>query len=280
MKKIFLIFFVLFPGLMHAQLSGDTYSEAKNTGKATWLITYANAPGFISKDGQGKVNGITVELMEKFKSYVKEKKGIDVTMTFRSNDPENFTRFLADVKSAKGGVFGLSNTTITSERKRSYSFSPAYITNIGMIVSHKDVSTLNNISEIADKFSGMTAVTVKNSTNAQRLLEIKNKYWSDLKIEYVPSFHAALDAVCNSDSKFTDIDFTYYLSAIQERKPLKRHPGGDNTAEKFGIIMPKSNDWAPLLKEFMESGFVGSVEYKKIISQNLGHSALKYLETL
>ncbi len=268
------------PGLLQAQLSGDTYAEARNTGKAQWIVTYANAPGFISKDGQGKVSGITVELMEKFKTYVEEKKGINISMTFKSNDPDNFTQFLSDVKKAKGGVFGLSNTTITNERKRSYNFSPAYITNIGMIVSHKDVPTLNDISEIADKFSGMTAVTVKNSTNAQRLLEIQKKYWTDLKIEYVSSFQDALNAVTASNTKFTDIDFTYYLSAIQARKPLKRHPGGDNLTEKFGIIMPKSNDWAPLLKEFMDSGFVGSVEYKKIISQNLGHSALKYLETL
>jgi len=280
MKKIFLILLLVSPGLLKAQFSGDTYAQAKQAGKAEWVMTFANAPGFIYKDQNGKVSGITVDLMNAFKAYVEEKKGISITMTYKSSDPENFTRFLSDVKESRGGVFGLSNTTITRERMASYQFSPPYITNIGMVISHKDVATLSELSDIPNKFAGMTAVTVKNSTNAQRIHEIRQKYWSDLKIEYVSSFQDAVDAVSGSKNKFTDVDFTYYLSAVQSSKPLKRHPGGDNLTEKFGIIMPKSNDWAPLLKEFMESGFVGGIEYKKIVARNLGQSAMKYLETL
>ena len=280
MNRYFLYLLFIIPGLVYGQFSGDTYSKAKETGKAQWTLTYANAPGFIYKDSQGKISGITVDLMKAFKAYVENEKGISITLNYRANDPDNFTQFLSDVKVSKGGVFGLSNTTITRERMASYRFSPPYITNIGMVVSHREVSTMENISEIRTKFSGMTAVTVKNSTNAKRIMQIKKKYWNDLKIEYVPSFQEAVEAVSAGTGKFTDIDFTYYLNAVQSRKPLKRHPGGDNLTEKFGIIMPKSNDWAPLLKEFMESGFVGSIEYKKIITKNLGQSATKYLETL
>ena len=280
MKKIFLLAALIMPSVLFAQFSGDTYSSAKQKGSAEWTLTFANAPGFIFKDDQGKITGITVDLMNAFKAYVEQKEGIKVTMNFKSTDPNNFTKFLADVKSSNGGVFGLSNTTITQERKSSYNFSPAYITNIGMVISHKDVPTVENLSEISSKFSGMTAVTVKNSTNEKRILEIKEKYWNDLKIEYVPSFQAAVEAVANSTTKFTDVDFTYYLAAVQSKKPLKRHPGGDNTAEQFGIIMPKSNDWSALLTEFMNSGFVGGIEYKKIVANNLGSSAMKYLETL
>ncbi len=280
MKKTFLLLALIVPSMLMAQFTGDTYSSAKQKGAAEWTFTFANAPGFIYKDAQGNISGITVDLMNAFKAYVEEKEGIKVTVKYQSNDPNNFTKFLSDVKSAKGGVFGLSNTTITQERKSSYNFSPAYITNIGMVISHKDVATMENLSEIQEKFKGMTAVTVKNSTNEKRILEIKSKYWNDLKIEYVPSFQKAVEEVAASNTKFTDIDFTYYLAAVQAKKPLKRHPGGDNTAEQFGIIMPKSNDWAPLLESFMNEGFVGGIEYKKIVAQNLGSSAMKYLDTL
>jgi putative glutamine transport system substrate-binding protein len=85
--------------------------------------------------------------------------------------------------------------------------------------------------------------------------------------------------VASDSKKFTDIDFTYFLEAVQTKMAVKRHPGGDNTTEQFGIIMPKSNDWAPLLEKFMSS-FVGGMEYKKIVSNNLGSSAMKYLEAL
>jgi putative glutamine transport system substrate-binding protein len=261
-----------------AQLSGDTYATAKSSGKATWTLTYANAPGFAEISESG-ASGITVDIMTAFKKYVKETEGIDITFKYASAGANNFTKFLQDVKSSQGGVFGLSNTTITESRKANYRFSRAYITNIGMIVSHKDAPTLGSLSEIGSKFKGMTAVTVKNSTNARRLQALKSKHYPGLTIEYVPSFAQAINEVASDKNKFTDIDFTYFLDAVQSKMAVKRHPGGDDNTEQFGIIMPKSNDWAPLLDKFMRS-YVGSMEYKKVIANNLGSSAMKYLEAL
>lgn len=261
------------------QLKGDTYAAAKSKGSANWVFTYAEAPGFASKKN-GKMTGITVDLMNKFEEYVEKKEGIQVNVTYESKDPNNFTQFLEEVKKAQGGVFGLSNTTITDARKKVYNFSPPYITNIGMVLTHNAVPTLNSISNIADKFAGMTAVTIKNSTNEKWVMDIKSKYYPALKVEYVPSFGKAMEAVIADPKKFTNVDFTYYFEAIQNRQPVKRHPGGDEVAEQFGIIMPRSNDWAPLLKEFMNQEFVQSTEYKKIIADNLGQSAMKFFETL
>ena len=261
-----------------AQLSGDTYAAAKSSGKATWTLTYANAPGF-AEISSNNATGITVDIMKAFQKYVKETEGIEITFEYSTSGANNFTKFLQDVKSSRGGVFGLSNTTITKARKSDYQFSPAYITNIGMIVSHKDAPSLGSLSEIGTKFKGMTAVTVKNSTNARRLQTIKSKYYPDLTIQYVPSFQQVIKEVSSDSKKFTDIDFTYFLDAVQSKLAVKRHPGGDNATEKFGIIMPKSNDWAPILENFMNS-FVGGMEYKKIVANNLGSSAMKYLEAL
>lgn len=263
---------------LFAQLKGDTYAAAKAKGSANWVLTYAEAPGFASKKN-GAMVGITVDIMKKFEEFIEQKHAIQVNLTFEAKDPNNFTLFLDEVKKAQGGVFGLSNTTITEARKKMYSFSPPYITNIGMVLTHNSVPTMNSISEIADKFAGMTAVTIKNSTNEKIIQEIKKKHYPSLNIEYVPSFGDAMQRVINDPKTFTNVDFTYYFEAIQNRLPVKRHPGGDESTEQFGIIMPKSNDWAPLLEEFMNS-FVGSVEYKKVVATNLGQSAMKFLETL
>ncbi len=280
MKRLFC---VLWMGVMvlpaFSQLSGDSYASAKSKGSATWVLTYAEAPGFASKKS-GQMTGITVDLMKRFEEYVEAKTNIDVTVKYAANDPNNFTQFLKDVQTSKGGVFGLSNTTITNERKRSFNFSPAYITNIGMIITHNSVPTVGKSEGFATTFKGMTAVTVKNSTNEQKVLELKKLYLPDLQIQYVKSFSEALDIVSKDPRKFTDLDFTYYLSAVQAKKPVKRHPGGDETTEQFGIIMPKSNDWSALLTDFMEQEFLNTVEYKRIVSENLGSSAMKYLEAL
>lgn len=262
-----------------SQLSGDTYAEAKAKGSAKWVFTYSEAPGFAAKI-DGKMTGITFDLMHKFKEYVEQKENISVNISYESSASDDFILFMKQVKEGKGGVFGLTSATITEERKKIYSFSPPYITNISMILSHNSVPTLNNISEINKVFAGMTAVTVKNSTNEKVLLGIRDKYYPGLKIEYVSSTRKAMQRVINDPKKFTNADFTYYFEGIQNRQPIKRHPGGDIDTEHFGIIMPKSNDWSPLLKEFMSSEFLQSLMYKKIISDNLGQSAMKFFETI
>ncbi len=266
--------------LAMAQMMGDTFAAAKAKKSANWIITHSEAPGFASKSDAGQMSGICVDIMDKFKEYVEAKHGIKVTVSYQTKDKNDFAKFLEDVKNGKGGVFGLSNTTITEARKSTYNFSPPYITNIGMILTNSSVPTLTSLDNIGTKFAGMTAVTVKNTTNEKRILEIKSKYFPSLKIEYVPGFSSAMDMIATDSKKFVNVDFTYYFEAIQNRKPIKRHPGGDDQTEQFGIIMPKSNDWSPILAEFMNDGFLESVEYKKIISNNLGQSAMKFFDTL
>ena len=263
-----------------AQYTGTTYAQAKASKKANWVLTYSEAPGFASNDGAGGLKGITMDIMMAFERYVEETHGIDVNMAVQVKNPDDFAQFLDLVKKSNGGVFGLSNTTITNERKATYNFSPAYITNIGMILSHSSVPTLNSMDEFPAKFAGMTAVSVKNSTNEDRILHIKKTYYPAMNIVYVPGFSSAMDMIAKDPKKFANVDFTYYFQAIQDKQPIKRHPGGDDKTEQFGIIMPKSNDWSPLLNEFMNSGFLESTEYKKIISNNLGQAAMKFFATL
>jgi len=279
-KYLFVLSIVCVSLISQAQLKGDTYASAKQKKSANVVYTYAEAPGFVAKDASGNVQGICVDLMGKFIDYVKTKHGISITVAYKSTKPDDFTYFLNEVKGANGGVFGLSNTTITEARKKQYNFSVPYITNIGMILTNKSVGTMNKLSEIANVFAGMTAVTVKNSTNEKFLLDVKANHFPALKIEYVSSFGLVSERILADSKKFANLDFTYYLDAIKSNKPIKRHPGGDSSAEKFGIIMPRSNDWALILNEFMNSGFVGSVEYRKILSDNLGANALKFLDNM
>lgn len=278
MKQLILILLAI-PFCVNAQYTGDTYAQAKQKKNAKWVYTYSEAPGFASKSASGSMTGITPDIMEKFAEYVKAKEGITVKVEYQMENSKDFPKFLDKVKNSHGGVFGLSNTTITEERKSVYKFSPPYITNVGMILTHKSVPTVNDIAEISEKFKGLKAVTVKNSTNEKRILDIKKKYLPNLQIVYVPSFMDAVNMISKDPSTFTNVDFTYYFDAAQNRVPIKRHPGGDDQTEQFGIIMPMSNDWTPLMDEFMAS-FVGSTEYKKIILDNLGQSAMNFFDTL
>jgi len=65
-----------------------------------------------------------------------------------------------------------------------------------------------------------------------------------------------LDSVTGDSNGFGFVDIHYYLQYLNKGKPVKRHPAGDEGGDEFGIIMPKNSDWAPVLAEFFNSGFL------------------------
>jgi ABC-type amino acid transport substrate-binding protein len=262
---------------LFAQLKGDTYAQAQQTKTATWVITHANSPGLAETDATGKQTGLCFDIMTSFAAFVKTKTGITVTMKYQTENANDFTAYLKQVKDAKGGVFGLSNTTITAERKKAYNFSPPYIKNISMILSHPSVPELTALDKIATTFAGLKAITVKGSTNEARILNLKTKYFPAMQIEYVSSFSQVIDRVASDPKTFCDMDFTYYLKGLQAGKKTKRHAIGDKPDEEFGIIMPLSNDWSPLMTEFMNT-FTSGSEYNKVVTKHLGQSVLQFIK--
>lgn len=280
MKRLVLVFgFLSLVLAANAQLKGDTFAKAKDTKSANLVYTFAKTPGFIYQ-ANGNYAGICVDIMSKFENYVQSKYGIVISASYQPVADDNFTKMLTTVKSSSGGVFGLGNITITEARKKVYRFSPSFINNISLLVTNSSVPTLNKLEDMARVFNGMTAYTVKGSTNEATFLDWKKNYFPGMKIDYVASFADAVDRVSKDPKAFTNVDFTFYLDAIQEKKPVKRHVAGASNSEEFGVIMPKSNDWEPVLAEFMNSGFIGSEEYKSIIRKHLGETAIRLLESV
>lgn len=284
MKKsicsLLLIFSFIFNGIdLQAQYIGDSFAKAKKTKSANLTYIYAEAPGFATNLG-GQVSGVCVDVMSDFEFFLLDNYGITVQSTVEKKYANNFTAYLNAVKKSSAGVFGLSNTTITQKRKLEYNFSPPYITNIGMMLSNEALPTLKDMGRISNVFAGKKAVTVKGSTNEEQLLKIKNKYFPALKIEYVNSFDEVLSKITNSTDYFTNIDFTYYLEATKSKKPIKRHPAGDQAAEEFGILMPKNSDWNEPFQEFLTESYRTSASYRKIIAKHLGSNALQLLDAV
>lgn len=280
MKGILFIALALFSlGQVNAQLVGDTYKKVKNTGSGTITYAYVKTPGFAAKDSKGVVSGICVDIMKEFVKYVGQKENLKLDLKFKSyGDANDFKLFMSTIKSSRGGVFGLGNITITESRKKTYNFSPPFMTNVTIMLTHTSVPSLKSLSQIATTFKGMKAITVKGTTNEQNILEIKKQHMPDLQVVQVKSSEVALNKVILDKKSFTNLDFTYYLAVLKQRKPIKRHQVADKATEKFGIIMPKSNDWTPQFKEFFESGFIGGAEYRRIINRHLGANALKLLD--
>jgi ABC-type amino acid transport substrate-binding protein len=261
------------------QLSGTSYAEAQKTRIASWTFDYTETPSFASKQSNGLVQGLAVDVMKKFAEYVQRTEGIKVSYAFKGKDHSDFNGFMQEVKAGRGGVFGLGNITITEARKRDYNFSPAFIKNISLLCTHMDVPTLTSLNKAAEAFANFRGIAVTGSTNEKAVLNLKAKYIPTAVIRQVESNQEAIEAIATDKKAFTNTDFTFYMNAQRQGLPIKRHPVGDESSEEFGIIMPKSNDWAPLMNKFLTTEFLRSSDYKKILYAHIGANGVKLMES-
>jgi len=262
---------------VYSQLSGTSYQESKRTKKAEFVYVYDGVPGFAEfKDGQ--VSGLVVGLIQDFENYLKEKEGIEVSSQFVLKG--NFSNFLTEIKKAQGGVFGLSNISISDERKKSYSFSPPYLDNVSLLLSNGKVKTLGKLENIESEFAGMVAYSLPSSSYFQRLSEIKSTYYPNLKIITVATEAEVLEKLRTDENAFAILDVNCYIDVLKKKQNIKRHPVGDVKDDPFGILMPKGSDWEPLIRDFFNSELIGSTRHSQMISDNLGSSALKLLNSI
>ncbi|MEO9485642.1 MAG: transporter substrate-binding domain-containing protein [Ekhidna sp.] len=283
MKRNLVVFFLLSLSfqLYTQSFNGDTWENARKSGKADIVVTYAEVPKY-SEMIDGQPSGICFEIMDHFKEFVESTYGIQVNIQNRSiNDPTNWGAFMESVRSSSGGVFGLGDVSITEDRQLQYKFSPPYLANVAILVTNKDVSSLSSIEHISSEFSGMTAVVQRGSSHDKRVQKLQ-KLYGGFDITYVDNSAEKITTVLSSSRYFTYIDFPNYLESILDGVNIKRHGEGDDAGEKFGILMPKNSDWSGVMRSFFQSngGYTLSDRYRKSLKDNLGEKILRLTDAL
>jgi ABC-type amino acid transport substrate-binding protein len=259
--------------------SGDTWLQVKAKGEGTISLAYVETFGFVYKDGD-KLTGVCVDIMNDFVKYVNDTKGIKLTSQF-VGDGTAFKGMYDKVKASTGGVFGLGNITITEERKREVKFSPPFITNLAFLITQNNVANLAKMEDLPTTFGKLTAYTAKGTVNEKRINEMKQKYFPAMKILLTANSQETFQKVISEPNGFAYLDLAFYLEAVQQRKPLKRHPIGDKASEQFGFAMPMNSDWYPVLDEFFKAngGYTNSNPYKVILKKHLGEIGVKLLQS-
>jgi len=264
---------------MAQNYTGDSWAQAKAKGEGSISIAYVQTFGFVYKEGD-ELTGVCVDIMDDFVKYVNEKKGVKLSSKF-VGDGTAFKGMYDKVKASSGGVFGLGNITITAERKREVKFSPPFITNLAFLISQNNVGNLTKMEDLPATFGKLTAFTAKGTLNEKRILEMKKKYFPEMKIVLTATSQETFEKIASDANGFAYLDLAFYLEAVQQRKPIKRHPVGDVAAEQFGFAMPMNSDWYPVLDEFFKAngGYVNSPQYKGILKKHLGEIGVKLLQS-
>ncbi|WKK78724.2 ABC transporter substrate-binding protein [Marivirga salinae] len=283
MKNLILLLAAIFISITaSAQLSGDSWKATKSKGSGEVTITYNYSGKFIYDNGN-ELDGLCIKIWDKFVEYVENTHNVDLKVNVHQpKDAVDFSEFYNSVQNGKGGVFGLADVTITQARKSEVQFSPSFFSNVSILLTNKAVPDLSDFNNIGSEFSGMTIIVQSGTTHEKRAKELKASSFPSLKIESVNSFKECYEMVNQNDNYFTYLDFSSYLSAIEDARNIKRHPAGDKTGEEFGFIMPKNSDWGPVMNEFFNrnGGFTNTTEYKKIVANSLGNHVVSMLDAI
>jgi len=281
MKSLFTTLCLLGTGLCMAQsYSGDTWKQARKNGQGTLSLAYVQTPSFVYIDNNGQLAGICIDIMNDFKMWVKESKKVTVDTKF-VGDGANFRNMYDKVKASKGGVVGLGNITITDERKKEVRFSPPFITNFAILVTQNKIGTLSKLEDMPKTFAGLTAYTAQGTVNEKRIVDLKAKYYPDLKVAFTTTSQETLEKMLTDPKGLAYLDLAFYLKAVEMKKSIKRHPVADKAVEQFGFIMPANCDWAPLFDEFFAAngGYTNSKEYKGILLKHMGEAGIKLMQS-
>lgn len=271
--KVLLVIIIAVSGFtsLHAQLKGDSWEKIKNSGKGTVAVLYYEQPGLI-QEIDGEMKGVCIDILRDFVQFVKQKYGKEITIQYGPRQKE-FATFLTAVQSSSF-VLGVTNTSITPERKKILKFTPPYMATPVVLLTNEKVPTVRSLDQLAKSFTNFSAEVIAGSTHVKTTQEIKKSYIPDLQIKQVGSSEIVLKDLAVNEKLFSVLDFTEYVSVVRKHLPIKRHDIDLGNAQDLGFIMPKQSDWDAVWNEFLTAEYRKSVGYKRIISENLGATFL------
>lgn len=277
MKSILFFAGVLFASACLGQkYTGDSWSKVKTNG-GTLTVIYYEQPGLIYKDAaSGKMKGVCADILDDFARFVQTKYNKIVEINYAGKE-QVFPTFLSITQSTPN-ILGVTNVTITEERKKTLKFTPSFMNNPMVMLTHSDAPNINRVDEIGTAMKDYSAKVITGSTHVKIIEKIKKENVPALKVTYANSGGEILKGLSSTSKYFTILDFTEYLDATRRQLPVKRQNINFGAAEELAFIMAKQTDWDQPWNEFMTKEYRSSVRYRKIIVENLGPSFLALLK--
>jgi putative glutamine transport system substrate-binding protein len=250
--------------------TATAFGEARETGRAQLSFYYVPSSGFAYTDDDGNLTGVTAELLRDFATFVATEHGIATEISWY--EEPRWADFYAHVRGSRGGVFGVGNVTITDRRRDEIAFSPPYLNNIAVLVTHENVPELQNMDRLGDAFRGLTALPYPGTLHETRLQAVGDRWLPGMPTREVASNDELVSLIASGNGYFGYMDVYNYWRARQSGQALRRHPVGDDSSETFGVIMPRGSDWAPVMGEFFRSngGYAESDRFRELLRVHLG----------
>jgi ABC-type amino acid transport substrate-binding protein len=258
------------PRVATGPMSAPSFREAQAAGEARVVLFYVPSSGFAYEGDDGRLTGVTVELLRDFARFVSDTHGIDLHLEWLAE--ERWADFYSYVRASEGGVFGIGNVTITEPRREEIAFSPPYLNNVAVLVTHAQLAELGGMDEIPDAFRGLTALPYPGTLHQDRLEAIRARWLPDMPVRPVASNDELVSLLGSDPRYFGYMDVYNYWRARGAGQPLRRHTIGDDASETFGVILPHGSDWTPVMDAFFQAdgGYADSDRFRGLLRTHLG----------
>lgn len=260
---------------------GDTFHQLNARGEGNVVVIFTPSEGWAHRrDPNREPEGVMVEILRDFFEWVEEREGVRAEATWV--EEAEWGRFYRRVRDAAGGVLGIGNVTITEERREEVDFSPPYLSNVAVLITHADVPELSSLEEAPSHFSGFIACPRRGTLHEDRIEGLRDRGIPDFRVQYLNSSEAVISAVLEGPDRLAWVDVHNFWRAAENGAPIRRHPSADDHTESLGIILPRGSDWTPLLETFFleGEGYRNSLRFHQLLDTHLGEELAQLLRAV
>lgn len=275
MKRLLLLLICISHIGFAQKYSGDSWATVNSKGSGTLGVVYYPQPGLIYEEG-GKIKGVCTEILNDFVAFLQTKYGKKVTVKYLG--AENVYSDFLKVCQTTPDILGVTNVTITEERKKVLKFTPGFLSNEETLVTHKDAPAVESLQKIGTALKGYSAKMVVSSVHIKYIEQIKKNYMPTLEYTTGPSGSEILKEITTNPKLFTILDFTEYVDATRNKLPIKRQNVKVGELQELAFAMSKQTDWDKVWAEFLTPEYRKSEKYRKVIATNLGGAYLSMLK--
>jgi ABC-type amino acid transport substrate-binding protein len=257
---------------------GDPLAAVRARGSGRVVVVYTPSDGWSYEDARGRLTGVNIEILRDFFDWVQVREGVRLDVAWAPD--EDWARFYRRVRNGSDGVFGVGNVTITQERRGELDFSPPYLNNVAVLITHASVPELESLEASPEAFEGFTAYPYRGTLHEERINRLRERRIPGLRVIPLESNEEILGTIAEGPERLAFIDVHGYWRAMERGLPIRRHPAADDASETFGVILPRGSDWTPLLEEFFEEGdgYRNRPRYLEILREHLGDGLAELLE--
>jgi serine phosphatase RsbU (regulator of sigma subunit) len=238
---------------------GDSWQsvQEKKTGKI-YILHYDRKP-FVYINEKGKVTGIEYDIILEFLSYLQKEKGIKLKVEWVKFD--DFKKLYTELTKSEHGVWGLPSVPLNEINIKEVQASPVFMPDIEVLVSSKNMPTVDDKVALRSSLRHHIPVSVPNSTVELSMNRIKRAYFPDNNYEDVKNEQEVIEKVANNMDRFGYVALIDYYLALKQGKEINRQKFFEVKRSNFAFVFPYTSDWTEAFDEFFHED-----KYKQLIN--------------